>query len=369
MRKLISLIIIVAIIALGIGIFLGWQKVKPFLKPPTTPTPTAEEVLKQKLKILSDKEVFDYWVKTSTTSTEIFYITPDGKIFKAGEGINEEISASPINHLQQIKSLYDGSKILIQSGTTASSSFIIFDLQTKIWQPLGPNISAADFAPNEQKIIYLTNTKTGVSDLIIKNLAAKTKQTTVKIMSLNQKDFDIAWIDKDSILLIPKPSAQTKGEVWKINFNNQTIQLFTAGDGLMLNWQKNKHQGLKTMIAKKQLISSLINQSGQEKILNFATFPNKCDLSELPQVYCAIFITDYLSLPSLNLPDDYLKKAVYVKDNIYKIDVNNLSALPEEILSTTEKMPFDVVKLSKVGNALLFINRYDGKLYALGLEN
>jgi hypothetical protein len=363
MKKLIPLIIIIAIIALGIGLYLGWQKAKPFLNPPTTPAPTPEEVLQQKIKSLSDKEVFDYWINSSATSTEIFYITLDGKIFNAET--NEEISDQIINNLQQIKTSSDGSKILIKSVAATSTSFTIFNLETKIWQPLDNEIVAVDFSPTEDKIIYLMKTKTGASNLIIKDLEVKAKQKSTIIMSLNQQDFDINWIDKDLILLIPKPANQITSEVWQVNLKDKTIKLFASGNGLMLNWQKIKQRGLKSIISKDQLVTYLIDKNNQEQVFNFSTFPDKCTLDDFPQLYCAIAITTSISPQRLTLPDDYLKKAVYFNDILYKIDTASSTSTPEEILSSTDEAPIDIFNLRKIGNTLLFINRYDNKLYKI----
>jgi hypothetical protein len=167
MKKLTPIIIIVAFLALGVGVYFGWQKAKPYLNPTQTPSPTAEELLKQKIKILSDKEVFDYWLNTSTSTTEINYISPEGKIFKANDQ-NEVISNQVVDNLQAVKASYNGSMVLIKSGSSVSSTFNIFDLQKKVWQPLGTGVTAADWSPTEQKIIYLIDTKTGASNLIIK---------------------------------------------------------------------------------------------------------------------------------------------------------------------------------------------------------
>jgi len=370
MKKLTPIIIIIAFVALGIGVYLGWQKAKPYLNPPKTPTPTAEELLKQKIKSLSDNEVFDYWNKTSATSTEIFYLSLDGRILKANEGEDEEISSKKIENLKQIKPSNDGSKILIESGTTASSSFEIFDLSTKVWQPLDANITAADFSPFEQKIIYLIqNNKTGSSDLAIKDLTSKSKQKTTTLMSFNQKDFDILWIDKDLVLLVQKPANQIKGEIWQINLKDKTFKLFASGNGLMLNWQKNKNQGLKAIISQNQLVLSLINKDGQEKALDFSAFPDKCNLTDSYQLYCALAISQSVPAQALNLPDDYLKKAVYFNDSIMKIDASSTPSSMEEILSSSNEAPIDVSKLRKINNSLLFINRFDNKLYSFDLES
>ena len=365
MKKILPIIIIVAFIALGVGVYFGWQKARPYLNPAQTPSPTAEELLKQKIKILSDKEVFDYWLNTSTSTTEINYISPEGKIFKANDQ-NEVVSNQVVDNLQAIKTSYNGSMILIKSGSSVSSTFNIFDLQKKVWQSLGIGVTAADWSPTEQKIIYLIDTKTGASNLIVKDLITKAKQKTTTIMSLTQKDFDLSWIDKDNVLLIPRPSSQTKGESWIINLKDKSIKLLASGDGLMISWQKNINQGIKLISNQGKLIMSLINKDGQENTLSFYSFPDKCVATASSTLYCAITTNTSQPINTLNLPDDYLKKAVYFNNSVYKITTDNTTE-PEEIFTASDNAPIDVYRLTKTGSSLLFINRYDNKLYQFDL--
>jgi len=366
MKKVIPIIIVIAFIALGIGIYFGWQKAKPFLNLVPASTPSAEELLTQKMKISSDKEVFDYWTKTSATSTEIFYIALDGKIFKAET--NEEISGQIIANLQQVKSSNDGSKILIKYGGIYSPlTFTIFDLQTKVWQLLEETITAADFSPTEQKIIYLSTVKSGYSNLTIKDLSVKSNQKTTIVMPLYQKDFDILWIDKDLVLLVSKPSSQIEGEIWQVDLESKTLKLFSSGNGLMLIWQKNKYQGIKTIASQKKLTMSLVDKNSEGKTFNFSTFPDKCSLSDFPRLYYAVPVSQSASVQSLTLPDDYLKKAVYFNDVIYKLDTSSFTSTPEIILSSTNEAPVDVSKPAKIGGSLFFINRYDNFLYKIAL--
>lgn len=365
MKKLTPIIIIIAFLALGVGVYFGWQKAKPYLNPTETPSPTAEELLKQKIKILSDKEVFNYWLNTSTSTTEINYISPEGKIFKANDQ-NEVISSQDVSNLQVVKESYNGSMILIKSGNSISSTFNIFDLQKKVWQSLGVGVTAADWSPTEQKIIYLIDTKTGASNLIIKDLVTKAQQKTTTVMSLTQKDFDLSWINKDNVLLIPKPSSQVKGESWIINLKDKSIKLFASGDGLMISWQKNINQGIKLASNQGKLAISLIDKNSQEKTLTFYTFPDKCVATTSSTLYCAIAVNESQPINTLNLPDDYLKKSVYSNDSVYKINIDNI-AEPEEIFTASDNAPIDIYKLIKTSTSLLFINRYDNKLYQFDL--
>ncbi len=94
--------------------------------------------------------------------------------------------------------------------------------------------------------------------------------------------------------------------------------------------------------------------------LDFMTLANKCLISQ-PKIYCAI---PKNIPPRTTLPDDYLKRAVYFDDIFYQIDINQNSFTE---IPTASQSVIDAVNLKFVGNRLFFINRYDNKVYSLGI--
>ncbi|MDP1538874.1 MAG: hypothetical protein Q8M00_02480, partial [bacterium] len=194
MKKIIIIIsVILGIVAMGAGVYFAWKKTKAILTPPSAPSqptsvgitePTAAErqLAAQKLKILSDQQIFDYWIfypaATSTAATptstitrdsKIFYLSQGGKIFELKEdGKSEAVTVEQIQNLQAIKSSSDGKRIIIKSGDLVSPKFTIFNSETKIFELLPENITAAAFSADAKKIAYL-ETKAAQSDLIIKD--------------------------------------------------------------------------------------------------------------------------------------------------------------------------------------------------------
>lgn len=386
MKKIIIIIVVViGVVAMTVGVYFGWKKAKTILTPPTGPTQTTTSVNQpttteqqtavQKLKIISDQPIFDYWVfyptatstsKTIATSTlssshKIFYISQEGKIF----GINEEGKAEavvpdPINNLQAVKSSSDGKRMIIKFGDLISPKFIIFNSETKVFETLPDNITAAAFSPDNKKIAYLER---ATGNLMTKDLIV-VKPKTTKVLSLNQKDFDLEWVLPNEIILMPKPSALYLSSIRAIDIKNKTISVLEdAASGLMIKWSASGKLGLKFS---SQTIGggghlNLINEQGAMQAgLDFITLPDKCFISE-PKIYCAI--PDGIPANSV-LPDDYLKRAIYFKDSLYQIDTSQNSMVG--ILSITDPA-LDAVNLTLAGGKLLFINRYDNNLYSLEL--
>jgi len=397
MKKTIIIIsIVLGILALLAGVYFAWQKTKTILNPPTSPSGTEQPVsfgaptstlptaagqaAGQKLQLVSDQPIFDYWIfypaatstaTTTATSTtvststitrdsKIFYLSQDGKIFKLEGGKSEAVTSEPVKNLQAIKPSFDGKRVLIKSGDFVSPKFIIFNSEAKVFEVLPENITAAAFSPDAKKIAYLEKIS---GNLIIKDLIG-TKPKTVKVLSFNQKDFDLDWILAEKIVLTPKPSAFYLTSAWMIDTKNKTLSpLGTEVNGLMIKWSTNGKTGLQFSSQSEGRGSrlNLINEKGAVQAnLDFITLPDKCFISE-PKIYCAV----PGSIPAKTvLPDDYLKKAVYFRDVFYQIDItqNSLS----EILSGTEPT-LDATNLRLVDNKLFFINRYDNKLYSLEL--
>lgn len=378
-KTLIIISVILGILAMAVGVYFAWKKSRELLVPPVVQQPmTGEQQLpasaKRKIKILSDQPIFDYWVH-STSSEQIFYLNQNGLIFKVKEDAEDEaITPEPIENFQSIKSSSDGKFALIKFGPSTGSGqapqFLIFNSETKVQEFLPENITAAAFSLDAKKIIYLQKQvgfKTA-SDLIIKELTG-VKPKTTKILSFNQMDFDLDWILPETVILAPKPSAFSAVSAWSVDIKNKIFKPLWPIDlsGLMINWSVDGRTdgklGLQFNSGKEGSKDSLImiNEKGEKRAnFDFLTLPDKCFFSE-PKIYCAV----PLGIPkNMILPDDYLKKAVYFKDFLYQIDISQNSL--SEIFSAAEPV-IDAARLSISDNQLLFINRYDSRLYSLEL--
>lgn len=414
MKKIIIIIgIILGVVAMGLGVYFAWKKSKEILTPPpigqkpivqnqnlpVAGGQPAQPVKQQaQLKVLSDQPIFDYWIyepratstltsiptsSKSTSSitiptsspvislkTEIFYASEDGRILKVKDGEDEVISENAISNLQSLQSSIDGKMVLIKSGDLVNPEFSLFNIETKVWQKLA-NVSAAAFSADNKRIAYLEKTS---GNLIIQDLfppkqakSVKTKSATLKttkVLSLNQRDFDLSWILPDKILLVPKPSFDYESQIWAVDLKNKTLNSLVSGRGLIINWSADGKMGIRfrTTEARVPEIALVSDKGGALANLDFTTLPDKCLVSQ-PKMYCAIPQShNFFGEPLL--PDDYLKHAVYFKDFIYSIDTVQNSFTP---IFTQDNPAIDATHLSLTGNRLIFINRYDNKVYSIEL--
>ena len=409
-KKIITIMaVVLGIIAIGIGAYFAYKKSKEILTPGAGVEQAGEFGIapgtgeKKKLQIISDQPVFDYWVtggplvfiqdqtsktvsvvaksvtatstatstlESAATSTlknlekQVFYFNQSGQIFRAKEGEDEMISDRTFENLQKIEANNDGLMMIVRYGNLTSPQLELFSLISKMWQPL-EKVSAATFSPDGTKIAYLEAGAKITSNLMIRDLVGKKKQTT-KIFSLTQRDFDLNWFDNNKIILFQKPSYLYNSEFFAIDIKNKTISPFISGNGLMLNWAKDNGEfGLKFESDSKGANGklNLIDKNGTNRAnMGFSTLPNKCSIG-LAKIYCAI-PQSYTSFQEPKLPDEYLKRAAYSTDAIYEIDINQntfsgLYGEAEPALDAEHFTPFD--------NQLLFVYRYDNKVYSLSL--
>ncbi|MBI5306587.1 hypothetical protein HZB04_03325 [Candidatus Wolfebacteria bacterium] len=379
-------VIVLLVIAISIGIFFAIKTTEQISEiPAQTSIETRlpeKSTVKPRLSIISDQQVSFYWTvgdtiisvsslingQKSATSTQsilekqILYFNQNGQILKINDKEDEILSGRQIDGIQSIKSSKDGSQIIVKHGVADSYRYEIFNVATKIWQALD-NITAVDFSPDGSQIAYLENIKNSqTSNLIVKNLSGKKKTAT--IMAINQKDFDLKWIAPDKIFLVSKPSAFYQNEIWAISVKNKTLVMLGRDTGLIVNWAKDGSYGLKFSANQKgEGALNLIDKEGAVKAnLNFKTMPEKCAIT-VNKIYCAVSY-ERTTIKEPFLPDDYLKKAVYFSDFIYEVDINENNF--KTIFNETEPV-LDAFNVSLFDDKILFMNKYDNKLYSLTL--
>lgn len=384
----------IAVLAIGLGIFFAWKKSSQVAAPDellpvstsgiTTSTATQVTSVAGTLSILSKNKALDYWIYTpNVTSTtpikSIVYISPDGGIFAITNGKEQRINAIQASNIQSTKASSNGKWVFIKSGNFSQPKFDFLNVEKNVWQPALNNIVSADWSLDGERLAYLQNNPTAKNfDLMIKDMgigngvvATSTKSGSFKvpqpqkIISLNQADFDLKWYEADKILLMPKPSINSVSEVWEVNIRTKLISKLMFGNGLMINWLKFGNQGLKfTADPGRNYNFSLVDDKGNTRgSFKFKTFPDKCLVNSFIQIYCAV-PRDQSVFSNFNFPDDYLKKDIYFKDGIYAVD---LSKNQFKSLFESNSPVIDAVNISLFGNQLLFVNRYDNKLYSLQL--
>ncbi len=357
-KLVLGIVITAAIIWGGYYLFQALVAAPPPTPLTTAPGTTALDLpAPQKLVALTKNEVFDYWMNTKTAA--IYYLNPAGQVLKKTGDAEETANSQTLAKLNSVKAAPDGTYAVAKWNYPDFTTFSIFNTVTNAWQPLPDGTIAAAWSPNSQQLAYLEN-KNNVGRLKILNIVSGKTQT---IAQIDQRDADLAWTNLSKILLfVSSPSADLASSLWSLDLKSKVLTPIAKDElGLVISWSKDGKQGLKLNNLDGITSLNLIDDTGNTlKTFSFITLPEKCALGT-GKMYCGA--PKYIQ-PGLVLPDDYYKKAVYFKDDIYAIDLVGDSVA---LLVNGDEGLVDAYHPSIQENQLLFINRYDNLLYSLQL--
>lgn len=374
MRKIIRIfIILIAVIALAIGGYFIWQYNSPGDKPTVSPnpspktsiipgaSPTPIAISNNALALLGGPTISGYYINNGKAIS----VAENGLVNLIKEQDVQSLNSSAFGEaIIKIIPSFDGKWFLEKWGSGSNPKFSLFDIENKSWIKFAdvPYMDM-DFSPRESKIIYLEQT-TGKVNLGIIDLTKKTKDgyTRTVLNLLTIRDAEITWASPDVILFNEKPSARIPGSIWKYTISSKNFEPFIMEqNGLWVEWNKTFNYGIKFSNTDAGRLEVIDSTGTNIFTLPFITFPDKCVINT-DTLYCAIPQT-----PPSNqeLPDAYLKRAFYSNDVFYKANLKNGKL---ELLFGVSVSPLiDVKDLKIEGNKLYFINRYDKKLYQLGL--
>lgn len=410
MRRLIYLfsILVVVGVVIGVGYFLRYRTEEPEVPilgqlpttptqkaPPATsasPTPSApgtstpsalsQSALPQisaegrKFGVVSQNNILDFFVAADNS---VIFVEPSGKIGRVVRGETSLLSSSEIVNLWRASFSYDGKKILAEFGDLYMPQYSVFDTENKSWSPLPSYIKTPAWSPTSYEIAYLAE-KSGedaLATLDITNPKAKPRE----ILNLNAKDVFLSWLEPNSILINEKGGAAFAASVFRVDIKNKAIDLLIPPRiGLEVLWSAKAERGL-IFVGGRTLRGGelgLVDEKGV--LLNrlaFITLPRKCGFYEKAAgqiststppseefLACAI-PRDREKPTKVPLPDAYEERALYTSDDLYEISLKDGTV--REIYKS-ESSYFDGYNLKIFGKNLFFVNRFDGKLYAVSLE-
>ena len=415
MKRLIYLLTIIGVIAIVVGgfYFLRYRAESgpeeaptapgglPQTPPQTIPAPPAPggdapleqpsgEVVQpgeQKFGAIAKNEVLSYFVDGQNNA---IIVQPDGQIVKIVRGEASVLSSSLASNLMSAEFSYDGKYILAAFGNRSEPQYSVFSVETKSWKPLASGIKSAAWSPADYRIAYFKeqvgstpSTGSGQAALTAGGSTALTtldlqneKAVPQEITKIRVGDADIFWPFANQLLVSDKPSALYAGSIWSVDITKKTLAATVVEQlGLSSAWNQAAEMGLvfRTDLSRRGGRLSLLGATGN--VLSdfaFLTLPSKCAFATEHSVatstadrgllYCAV-PRDQEELEIKTLPDEYIKRSFFTQDNFYQI--NLVDGGIKEVLSD---QAVDGDGLKVFGKNLFFVNRLDGKLYAISLE-
>lgn len=365
MKNLRFIIIVILIGAIGFAVYYYWDAISGlFLAAQKEITAPSQQIPTEKIKVLSPTNVLNYWLNEAKNS--IYAVADDGKIISIKDGDEKTESDEIIANLVKVLPSPDGQRAIIAFGNAQRPQFSLFNSADNSWQPMPLEIVNLAWINSKNQpgdLVALIDTKNGTALEMI-NLT-KTNSTNTKLINdLGLEDVEMSWSGNDTIIFTERPSYQYYGAAWSLNLKDFKFkEVFKPEPGLITRWSRDGDFGLKFSVTLPNFYNlSLTDGAGTHiKTLPFATLPEKC-LLEKDGAYC--FIPKEIS-PEWRLPDDYLQKAFYSNDLLYRIPADEGEA---RLLLDVSENNIDAINPQRFENKLIFINRYDNKLYSFDLS-
>ena len=332
----------------------------------TEQEPQVITAARQKLLAISQMPVFDYWMDKNTG--DIYYVNLAGEIYKNSSGQEEKVSSQTLSGIHSVQPAADGSKAMITLNYPFNTAITVFDASDNTFQPLPAGTISASWDPNSNnRIAYLKTNGNGTKSTISLMTLSTGKTSTVS--RLYQKDLELEWAAPSALYLKQKPSSEYNSSIWSLDIKTKRFSLIINEEsGLDVLWSPDGSTGLKfTSNGFSHSFDLIDNKNNLLANLGAATLPSKC-VFDKSEIYCAISVE---IPPRTKLPDDYLKRNILFADVLYKIDL--ATGEVELLIEPANTLVFlnvviDVEHLTLRDNKLLFINRYDNKLYSLDIE-
>lgn len=369
-KWLITIGVILGIVVLGIAAYFAWQnrtkiaRVIPAITGEATIPPV--QPVRQRLKQVSSHEVAAYWITKNASSSDIFYIDGNNANFKIGNDGVETADALDLGKFLSVTPSPAGDLLFMRLSNEGDASIYDMTRSAKSREFIGvDSIAWGTEDGTIARIVSGTDAGPIVPRVVVENVKDQKYQSKV-VAKFDLQGFGLQWPQKDRLFLTQNPSADYVSDMWKIDINTGKLQGFLSARGLMVKWSPFGDRGLMftTNEGREHKLSIIDNNGNRLKDLRFVTMPDKCVMVTASQMYCAI-PRDQESLTHMTLPDDYLKRSVYFKDGIYQIDIDKDSIRG---IFEDENPDIDATDLTVLDNRLLFINRYDRKLYSLDLQ-
>lgn len=358
--KIFSIILIIAM--LGVGAYLGYRyltapQTQPASTAPSATAPTGTVAAALAVKAFSAVPAFDYWLNSKTGA--VYYATSDGKVFRTfGDSRDQSVSEQTLPGLNAITASPDGTKAIAHFGYPNQDIFAVFDTELKTWERLPDGTRMAAFDPTSAKVAYISLLN-NISRLFTLDVASKKATEVAKIVAL---DGTLLWPKANEVYIVSRPSEAVGVQVAGFDLVKKTLRFINKNDGEEIVWSPDGALGLKSQTFTRGGIQlTQINDAGAVLGgLPLTTTASKCSFAK-DGIYCGV-----PTPPSTDISffENSLKEKAYSTDSIvsYNLRTGDLKTILGSITTQVDATHFTVRNTQ-----LLFLNRYDKKVYAVEL--
>lgn len=319
---------------------------------PVTAGGDADERLGLKQVLASNSAAF--WVDESDLT--IYTVTSGGAVVATPHnGSSDVIYAGDGRQLVSAQANPAGDMVLLITGSQIEPFISVFNVVTQKRIFLPTTARSALWHPNGKDVLYLRDADSKNTAGIY--LLSTARSSATQLMAVSLVGVSLQEYTKQAVLLVEPPTREAPVRSWVFDFAKNTLSSFEpATAGLMMRWA----HGYGLLFEPKNGLS-LVRQGSRTALGIKNTLPAKCAMGTTSLV-CAI-PQDAIG----KLPDSYLQREVYSVDALYEISLTGEQTRLWD--GPSQGIYVDAYHLKKIGSTFYFINRYDNKLYSLGVDN
>lgn len=183
------------------------------------------------------------------------------------------------------------------------------------------------------------------------------------VLSLPVGQFNMQWVDKDTVLIITRPAGDILGYAYSLDTKTNTLTKLIQGfNGLTASMSSDKKYLYYSIVSSDGSVRGAFYDLKQQIAFNLdiKTFTDKCLWSKKSpdSMFCAV----PKSFPKGTYPDDWYKGEVNTEDSLYSVD-----AVSGQVYLISADMGGQIdaqdLKLGPNDDYLIYTNKRDGTLW------
>lgn len=214
------------------------------------------------------------------------------------------------------------------------------------------------------KILYAIHTPLG-TDFYTSNVDRTSEEKRAHVYF---SEFTIEPVNSTYALVQTKASAQAVGYSYLLDTTTGSLTKFLGNyAGLLTKVSPDLKSYLFSESARTQPIIRIYSaQDNVTRQIGLATIPEKCTYSQTDNsiLYCF----GSMQYPSATYPDDWYKGKIALRDDLYKININDGTFSPIYIFNPSEVFDVQKPSLSDNDHFIVFQNKNDLTLWSIDLD-
>jgi len=356
----------VLVVIVGMVFYFGQKSSEIVREKREQQTQERTEAQKQQelLQKVSTQKALRFWF----FQDQLYYMTETGQVYLVDSetGQNNLISPKSIENITTIIPSKNGEGVMVMYYDGTEQLVRMYTTKSNDWQNLPTNIHYAALSPGGTAVIQLRKHFDGSYFLELFSLI---ENELKEVAHVAFQDSALDWQTGFPTLSNSAPSKDSATSVFMVETDIGNLSpLALEKNGFMLLWSPMGNKALAYWV-------DSINNDGRTALIDArgtilkqfqnVFLPIKCTFADEVRILCGVPKTG--SLASLSdMPDSYFMQTKRTNDRV--VSINTQSGKISALQNIKNTVDLDIYKPQLINTLLYFINRNDGHIYLLQIE-